>query len=146
MGVAIREFDPAKDNTPEWASLLYKLAGDQPRLRAYYSGPFRDYGRVFVAEVEGRVAGTVGFCVQKDLCDDTFLGVIVGLAHSADGVGAALVKHCMTEARKHGCLKVHVGATPEMAGYLEAMGVGLTRTAVSLEAYLDNVALPKTGD
>jgi ribosomal protein S18 acetylase RimI-like enzyme len=104
----------------------YRTLGDA--RDAYYEAVLRDVagrvesGSVLVAEVDGRIVGTVTVSFgETDLSqvDDPDAATIRMLGVSSEargrGVGEALVRRCIEAARAHGCRRIRLDTRTSMA-------------------------------
>jgi ribosomal protein S18 acetylase RimI-like enzyme len=79
-------------------------------------------GSVLVAEIEGQIVGCVTFSVGQTALsevDDPEAATIRMLGVSTQargrGIGEALVRHCIDEARRQGCVRVRLNTRTSMA-------------------------------
>lgn len=83
--------------------------------------------RTFVARVDGAVVGTAALLVeQKFIHGGGWVGHIEDVAvhrdHQKKGIGAALIRHAIEEARKLGCYKVILSCFEDRVPFYEGLG------------------------
>jgi len=76
---------------------------------------------VFVAELDGRVVGTLQSIVFDNLVRApskraVLESFVVDETVRGQGVGSTLLEHVMAELKRQGCVKVLLGASPERCG------------------------------
>ncbi len=93
-----------------------------------------------VAERDGRIVGTVTLLIERKFIHDGGLvghieDVAVRKGHQRDGIGGALVRAAIAEARRAGCYKVVLECSDDLVPFYE--GLGLSRHSVSMRCDLD---------
>ncbi len=85
--------------------------------------------RLFVAEVDGQVAGLAGLhvlpLVEHDEVGCMLTAMVVGAAHRRQGIGAELVGAVEQEARSRGCTRLVLGSANRRAdahAFYECLG------------------------
>jgi glucosamine-phosphate N-acetyltransferase len=83
--------------------------------------------RTFVARIDERVVGTASLIIErKFIHGGSSVGHIEDVAvhrdHEKKGIGAALVRHAVAEARKLGCYKVILNCSADRASFYEKLG------------------------
>jgi len=84
-------------------------------------------GRVFVAEVEGRLVGFAAVLARPD-GDVELDGLFVDPVSQRRGVGQALVERCVAFARDHGAVVLHVVGNPNAEAFYRSTGFSLMGT------------------
>jgi len=84
-------------------------------------------GLVFVAEVDGSLAGFAAVLLRAD-GDVELDGLFVDPASQRQGIGKALVDHCTAFARDHGATALHVVGNPHAEAFYRSTGFSVTGT------------------
>lgn len=106
--------------------------GDREALLAHPEAielPLRqiEAGGVFVAEVDGSVAGFAAILPRED-GDSELDAIFVEPEAWRQGVGRALVEYCCAAARSAGCASLHVAGNPHAEGFYRLCGFELLGT------------------
>ena len=84
-------------------------------------------GLVFVAELDGRLAGFAALLLRPDQ-DVELDGLFVDPASQRQGIGKALVGYCTAFARRHGATALHVVGNPNAEAFYRSTGFKQTGT------------------
>lgn len=88
-------------------------------------------GDVWVAEIDGGVAGVVSLAAMDEPHTIELDSLFVDPAHLRSGVGHALLHFAIEEARRRGMERMSILADPNAAGFYERFGATYLRQASS---------------
>lgn len=129
MELTIRELrgsDPFEEFLDSLASLAeVRLTPEQ--AKEVFRNRLRTGVRTYIALAQGRIVGTASLLVEQKFihgggCSGHLEDVAVHPDFQNHGVGAALVRHVIEQARKLRCYKVVLNCFDNLAGFYEKLG------------------------